>query len=397
MNNYGKSRKLSAQEIIDFGDELDTLRRETMATLGKKESDYIYKVRNFVRYSEIFARSSLMLGWIPPFWFLGAGLLGVSKIVENMELGHNVMHGQYDWMNDPSLKGNTYEWDTVCTADNWRHTHNYIHHTYTNIQEVDHDIGYGVLRMFPEQRWEPRFLLNPLVASILAVSFQWTLALQSLETEKVFSKEKSFTQYRKEFKPIFSKMKKKFFKDYIFFPVIAGPMFISVITGNLVANVIRNLWTFGIIFCGHFTADAATFPKEILENETRGDWYIRQIRGSSNLTGGKLLHFMSGNLSHQIEHHLFPDVPGVRYAELSVKVKSICERYGQHYNTGSFFKQFSSVLWRILKYSLPFGENRKTEAVSDVVATQETKSPKSTGVIPTVKSIGQSISGRDAA
>ena len=155
MSTISKSRDLSLEEINAFGAELDALRKDTMATLGKKEADYIYGVRNFVRYTEIAGRSSLMLGWLPPFWLAGTALLGVSKIVENMELGHNVMHGQYDWMNDASLRGSTYEWDTVCTADNWRHTHNFMHHTYTNVRGMDHDIGYGLLRLFPEQKWEP--------------------------------------------------------------------------------------------------------------------------------------------------------------------------------------------------------------------------------------------------
>ena len=198
-------------------------------------------------------------------------------------------------------------------------------------------------------------MLNPLMAGILAVTFQWTLAMQSLELEKLQSGEKSWAQVRKEFKPIAAKMRKQFAKDYVFFPLLAGPMFLPVLTGNIAANLIRNLWTFGIIFCGHFTEDAEIFPKASLENETRGHWYLRQLRGSSNLTGGKIFNFLTGNLSHQIEHHLFPDVPGMRYAEMSVKVREICERYGQHYNTGSFTKQFSTVVGRIFKMSLPSG------------------------------------------
>lgn len=371
MTTTSKSRDLSLEEINAFGAELDALRKETMASLGKKEADYIYGVRNFVRYTEIAGRSSLMLGWLPPFWLAGTALLGVSKIVENMELGHNVMHGQYDWMNDASLRGSTYEWDTVCTADNWRHTHNFMHHTYTNVRGMDHDIGYGVLRLFPEQKWEPRFLANPLLAGILAVTFEWTLALQSLELEKLMSKEKTFAQVRQELIPIFAKMRKQFTKDYIFFPLIAGPMFLPVITGNFTANLIRNFWTFSIIFCGHFTEDAETFPIEVLENETRGQWYLRQLRGSSNLKGGKMLHYMSGNLSHQIEHHMFPDVPGMRYAEMSVKVREICARYGQHYNTGSFTKQFSTVVKRIFKYSLPF--SRKVDSANETFVAKASK------------------------
>ncbi|HEX5362119.1 MAG TPA: acyl-CoA desaturase, partial [Fluviicoccus sp.] len=356
-----------------FGAELDALRKETIAKLGKEDADYIYKIRNFVRYSEIGSRAALMtLGWLPPVWLAATATLGVSKIVENMELGHNVMHGQYDWMNEPSLRGSTYEWDTVCTADNWRHTHNYMHHTYTNVDGVDHDIGYGVLRIFPEQKWEPRFLANPLMAAILAVTFEWTLSLQSLELEKVMAGEKTWADVRKQLPPMFAKMRKQFAKDYVFFPLIAGPMFLPVIAGNFTANLIRNVWAFSIIFCGHFTEDAEMFPKEVLENETRGHWYLRQLRGSSNLTGGTVMHIMSGNLSHQIEHHMFPDIPGMRYAEMSVKVREICEKYGQHYNTGSFRKQFTTVWGRIFKGALPnFGQKVQASAETAVARLAE--------------------------
>ncbi len=306
-----------------------------------------------VRYTEVTGRALLMAGIFPPAWILGTITLGVSKIIENMELGHNVMHAQYDWMNDPELNGQTYEWDTACTADHWRQTHNYEHHTYTNVMGKDHDIGYGVLRLFPEQKWEPRFLANPIMALVLMTLFQHLLALQSLQLEKLLSGEKTFAQVKEESKPILRKMRKQIAKDYLLFPALAGPFFPIVFAGNMGANLIRNFWSSAIIFCGHFTQDAEVFPIESLENESRGHWYLRQLKGSSNLEGGKLMHIMSGNLSHQIEHHLFPDVPGRRYAEMSVEVREICKRYGQHYNSKPFLKQLGEVAGRILRHALP--------------------------------------------
>src|SRR5438046_10747432 len=77
------------------------------------------------------------------------------------------------------------------------------------------------------------------------------------------------------------------------------------------------------------------------------------MNGSSKLDDGRLFHILSGNLSHQIEHHLFPDVPANRYAEMAVEVKRIAGEYGQHYNTGSFARQFASVVKRIVRYALP--------------------------------------------
>ncbi len=89
----------------------------------------------------------------------------MSKILDNMEIGHNVMHGQYDWMREPSLNSRVFEWDTVCPSDQWRHSHNYVHHTYTNILGQDRDIGYGILRMDPAQKWHPYYLGNPVYAT----------------------------------------------------------------------------------------------------------------------------------------------------------------------------------------------------------------------------------------
>ena len=173
---------------------------------------------------------------------------------------------------------------------------------------------------------------------------------------------------KKEFAPVGRKISRQLIKDYVIFPLLAGPFFLPVLLGNLIANGMRNVWTFTVIFCGHFTADVEVFPKSILRNETRGQWYVRQLRGSSNISGGKLLHIMTGNLSHQIEHHLFPDIPARRYAEMAVDVRDICARYGQHYNTGNMVVQFSQVIWRIVRYAFPGGkpafDARRTAAQS---------------------------------
>jgi NADPH-dependent stearoyl-CoA 9-desaturase len=353
------NRPLSSDEINAFGAELDALRARVVADLGEKDARYIRRIVKAVRYTEVAGRGLLFAGFFPPAWLAGTVVLGASKILENMELGHNVMHGQYDWMRDPHLNGKTYEWDIVGTSDNWRHTHNFKHHTYTNIRGMDDDIGYGIIRLFPEQRWKVGHLAQPLYTIVFALLFQWGVAIQNLELGQVFNGKKSMKKLREEFKPVGQKMRRQLIKDYLIFPLLAGPLFLFVFTGNLVANLIRNLWTFTIIFCGHFTADAQVFPKSVLNNETKGHWYLRQLRGSSNLTGSKLFHIMSGNLSHQIEHHLFPDIPARRYAEMSKEVKVICQRYGQNYNSGSFLSQFGQVVGRIVRYAFPTGKAKQ--------------------------------------
>jgi len=276
--------------------------------------------------------------------------------VENMELGHNVMHGQFDWLNDPSLNGAAYDWDTMSTGDDWKYTHNYIHHTYTNIVGKDHDVGYGLLRISDLQKWEPRFLLNLPLTLQLMLFFEWYVGLQNLHLEDaIIYKSKTWAQVWQDSAKFRQKASRQIAKDYLFFPLIAGPNAVAVLSGNVVANLLRNVWASAVIFNGHFTEDTETFEQDNTEHETRAEWYLRQIRGSSNFTGTSALHILSGNLSHQIEHHLFPDMPANRYAEAAVQIRALCGEYGIHYNEASFFKQSLSVWLRVAQYSLPDG------------------------------------------
>lgn len=260
------------------------------------------------------------------------------------------MHGQYDWMGDPAISGRGFEWDNACPGDQWRHSHNDMHHAYTNIVGMDRDIGYGILRMSENQRWQPYFLGNPVYAFLLMVLFQYGVALHELETERIRAGEISIADKREILQGIWRKTKRQTLKDYVIgqraghllfaralivaFPLLAGPLAPWVFAGNLTANLMRNVWSYMIIFCGHFPEDVQEFSIEETKAETRGQWYVRQVLGSANLSGGKLFHLLSGNLSFQIEHHLFPGVPAHRHAEPAPAVRDICRRYGLPYNTG---------------------------------------------------------------
>ena len=346
---------LTPAQIEEFGRRLDTVRERIIAERGASDAAYIRKVIRAQRLLEIGGRGMLFAGILPPAWIAGTAMLAVAKILENMEIGHNVMHGQWDWMRDPKIHSSTWEWDIVSSSQDWKNSHNYEHHTYTNVLGKDRDVGYGLLRISEEQAWRPYYLGNTVYNFLLSLFFQWGVSLHDLQYEKVLSGEKSRPEAWTQLKRIGRKIRRQVLKDYVVFPALAGPFFLPVLLGNFTANTIRNVWSHAVIFCGHFPDGTVVFTEDQLEGETRGQWYLRQMLGSANLEGGKLFHLMTGQLSFQIEHHLFPDLPSNRYAEASVEVKALCEEFGLPYTSGGLGRQYFQVLRKIQRLSLPKG------------------------------------------
>lgn len=348
------STSLSPSELEAFGRELDELLRRTKADLGERDVRYVRRVVRVQRSLEVAGRALLFGGAFAPAWVLGTAALSFSKILENMEIGHNVMHGQYDFAQDPALSSATYEWDNVCPADQWRHSHNYLHHTFTNVRGVDHDLGYRLLRVEEGQPWRWTTALQPLYAGGLALLFQWGVAAHDLDLRRYLLEPETRTdEDRVKLRGIGRKARRQLLEDYVLFPALAGPFALHVLAGNAVANVARNVWAFAVIFCGHFPDGSETFAPEALEGETRGGFYLRQILGSANFEGSRLLHVLSGHLSHQIEHHLFPDVPAHRYPAMAREVRAICAKYGVPYNTGTLGSQLATVARKIFRLAGP--------------------------------------------
>ncbi|KOS53026.1 fatty acid desaturase, partial [Rhodococcus rhodochrous KG-21] len=154
--------------------------RDIEDSRGERDARYIRNTIRLQRGLELSGRAVLFGSRRRPLWLLGAGLLGLSKIIENMELGHNVMHGQWDWMNDPEVHSVHWEWDNADPSAHWKQTHNYLHHKYTNILGMDDDVGYGLLRVTRDQRWQPFNYGNIVYNALLALLFQYGVAIQHL-------------------------------------------------------------------------------------------------------------------------------------------------------------------------------------------------------------------------
>src|SRR5437763_1673648 len=182
--------RLSDEQIEQIGREFDAIHDEIFADLGQRDARYIRNVIKLHRGLVLAARALLAGSRRRPLWLAGTAALSVAKILENMEIGHNVLHGQWDWMNDPYINSRTWDWDTASPAEAWRHSHNYEHHTFSNIRGKDRDLGYEITRIDPHQRWHPVYLLPPLYNLLLTAFFEWCVARYDLNAEAIRTGEK---------------------------------------------------------------------------------------------------------------------------------------------------------------------------------------------------------------
>jgi fatty acid desaturase len=348
---------LTDNDIDNLAVELDAIRQDIDDSLGALDARYIRRTISAQRALEVAGRLILVGSSRRPAWWAGTVTLAVAKIIENMEIGHNVMHGQWDWMNDPEIHSSTWEWDMSGASKHWKATHNFQHHKYTNILGMDDDVGYSTLRVTRDQPWKGYNLGNLLFNTILAIGFEWGIGLQPIEFGKLLEQGPGRDLTRRQIREFSVKAGQQLVKDYVAFPgltaVSPAATFTSTLKANIVANVIRNIWTSAVIFCGHFPDGAEKFTTTDMIGESRGQWYLRQMLGSANFEAGPALRFMSGNLCYQIEHHLYPDLASNRLHEVSLRVRQVCDKYDLPYTTGSFPVQYAKTWRTIAKLSLP--------------------------------------------
>jgi linoleoyl-CoA desaturase len=381
---------LTEADIESLAVELDSIRRDIEDSLGARDARYIRRTIAAQRGLEIAGRLMLTASSKRSAWWAGTVTLGVAKIIENMEIGHNVMHGQWDWMNDPEIHSSSWEWDMSGVSKHWRFTHNFMHHKYTNILGMDDDVGYGVIRVTRDQRWKPFNLYgNLLFNTVLALGFEWGVGLQHLELGKIWKGRDDRKATLIRVREFGVKAGRQLLKDYVAYPALTslspGATYRSTATANAIANVIRNVWANAVIFCGHFPDGAEKFTKTDMVGESKGQWYLRQMLGSANIDGSRAMDFMTGNLSYQIEHHLYPDLPSNRLAEISVRVRQVCDKYDLPYTSGPFLVQYAKSWRTIAKLSLPDKYLRDT--VDDAPETRSEHmfralAPGSAGVAP---------------
>src|ERR1700754_2331039 len=154
ISDVSEYAHLSAADVEALAVELDAIRRDIEDSLGANDRKYIHRTIAVHRCLDLGARVVIGASRTRAGWAVGTCALAAAKSIENMELGHNIAHGQWDWMNDPEIHSSSWEWDMAGPMPQWRHSHNYRHHVFANIVGVDDDLGFGIMRVTRDQEWK---------------------------------------------------------------------------------------------------------------------------------------------------------------------------------------------------------------------------------------------------
>jgi NADPH-dependent stearoyl-CoA 9-desaturase len=362
------------EDYRQLGAELDDVKRRVTARMGAEDVTYVRRLNRFSRGMEIAGRLLIMLSPEPVTFFLGVGALWVHKQLQSTEIGHTALHGAYDRLpGAEAFASKTFRWDTPIDEASWRLAHNVRHHGNTNVAGKDPDTDFGPVRLTTQtkhtafHRWQLPFALAvifPLFA--LTINTHVTGLSEALAPEGRplhFLPDRSTASRRAAMKKALRKYVPYYLYNFVLFPLLAGPFFFKVLLGNVLAEVMRDVYSACTIFCGHVGHDVKSYPAGTRAHG-RGQWYAMQIASTNNYEVSRPISVLCGGLDRQIEHHLFAGLPPQRLREIAPEVRAICERHGLEYKTDTWGRTLKKALAHIgdLARNAP-----RVEALSEIV------------------------------
>jgi fatty acid desaturase len=349
LDQHELSRDLEARRIAAFGQAIEALRRELESQLGEQDAEHIQRIGKLSQRLEVLGRSLIHFSFEPVTFGLGTAALWAHKTLELMEIGHMALHGAYDGLPDVErFQSQGFHWKSPIDEASWKHTHNVRHHQYTNIEGRDPDLDFGLLRLSRRVAYRDIHLLQPISNAFSWLWFTTAISMHASGVIDVYvkgSREQSAGEAMRKFLP---KWLRYCGREYVFFPLLAGPFFPKVLLANFMSEVARDMYAGAIIYCGH--VGASDFPRET-EPATRAHWYAMQVEAARDVELPEWLSILCGALDLQIEHHLFPRIPPNRLREIAPRVRAICDAYGVKYRKDSWPRTLRSVLGELRRLS----------------------------------------------
>ena len=363
MQSLHDGERLGDERLRRFADDLDALRRRTVARIGAEDVAYVDRLDRFSRRMELAGRALIHVSVDPGTFLAGVLALAVHKQLQTGEIGHSALHGAWDGLPGAErFASRTFRWDTPVDEASWRRAHNGRHHGRTNVAAADPDIHFGPVRLTeqtPHSPWNriavpfalavafPNFLL---VIGSHVTGVNDLLADNGRPERLDFLPDRSPSSARLALVRALRKWIPYYAKEYVLFPALAGPFFWKVLAGNWLAETARNVYSAATIVCGHAGPDVKSWPAGTRAHG-RGEWYAMQVEASRDFEVSLPLSILCGGLDLQIEHHLFPTLPPPRLREIAPEVRAICERHGVHYETSTWGKALRDAFAHISRLS----------------------------------------------
>lgn len=340
-----------------FGEALDDVKQRAMARVGTEDVKYVRRLNRFSRGMEVAGRLLIHLSPDPFTFVLGVGALWIHKQLQSTEIGHTALHGAYDRLpGAEAFASKKFRWDTPIDEESWRLAHNVRHHGNTNVAGRDPDVDFGPVRLTPQtphrfwHRWQLPFALA-VVFPLFALTINTHVTglsevLSPADRPLHFLPDRSAASRRAAWKKALRKYVPYYLYNFALFPLLAGPFFWKVLLGNVIAEVLRDLYSAATIFCGHVGHDVKSYPQGTRAHG-RGQWYAMQVESTNDYEVSRPISVLCGGLDRQIEHHLFPTLPPERLREIAPEVRAICERYGVTYKTDTWGRTLRKALAHI--------------------------------------------------
>jgi stearoyl-CoA 9-desaturase NADPH oxidoreductase len=340
----------SSASIEAFGREIEDLYLRTKAKVGVQDLEEMQALDKYSGYFDKTGRALIHFSPEPLSYFAGIGLLAAHFVME-FSNGHNILHGHYDAIpGHGHINSRDFRWDNTMHETDWKFEHHVCHHPFTNIDGKDHDFGYLLFRLNSQQEWQPRHLFQ--LAGLLAMPGAMTYYMPTyIATARALFEERAPATWR-TYGPAITKILKTLGRDYLLYPLLAGPFFPKVFVGNMLARILAGGHLMYMLAFEHHSKSIPLV--EDPENETSYEFYLRQVLTTRNyVVWDWYERLLMGSVNTHIEHHLFPDLPFNRLKEISGDVETICKKYSVPYRKSSVLESFGDLMGIAIRNSLP--------------------------------------------
>lgn len=364
-----------AERLRAFQEALDAIRARVEARMGKEDVDYVLRMNRFSRTMEVVGRVLIHFSVEPIAFTAGVLTLWLHKQLQATEIGHTALHGAYDGLEGAEgFASKDFRWDLPIDEASWRYGHNIRHHQYTNVAGKDPDIHFGPVRLTeqtphrPVNKWQlPLALLLefPTFGFVMNAHFTGLVDVyvgNGRPDKFDFIPDRSMKSIVEAHKKALRKYVPYYLKNFVFFPLLAGPGFWKVLLGNVLAELLRDIYSAATIYCGHVGEDVKAYP-EGTRAHSRGEWYKMQVEASHNFEVSWPISVLCGALDRQIEHHLFPKLPPNRLREIAPEVRAACEAHGIEYKTDTWGRTLKKALARIWALREPSPSSNAAQSV----------------------------------